>query len=190
MVRPVRSCNDEFDRPAKEFKWLEVFQLSVNEPLLQRPRNEDYGNHGQVVNGPLTDIDAKAHRHCPRDYQQPRDEMAEVASGSLHQRNLWAEPRLLVGAWSCILNGMGVGSEVEEQSNRETCDYPNQHPAVSILPTRIEFKRVVEEMFVEIRQVREAFALPGRLKSGTQSVRGPYCTDLARLSTSNDELVR
>ena len=36
----------------------------------------------------------------------------------------------------------------------------------------------------------QAFALRGRLKSRIQSVRGPYCTDLATLSTSNDELVR
>ena len=133
MVRPVRACDDEFDRSAKELEWLEVLQLRVNEPFLQRPRNEDHGNHSKVIDGPLADIDPKAHRHCPRDYQQPGDEMAKVTSGSLHQRNLWAEPWFLVGAWSRILNRIRVGPEIEEQNNRETCDYPNQHPAVSIL---------------------------------------------------------
>ena len=62
MVRPVCSRNDEFDGAAKECEGLEVFKLRVNEPLLQRPGNEDAGNYGEVINGPLADIDPKGQR--------------------------------------------------------------------------------------------------------------------------------
>ena len=114
MVSSVGFCDDQFDGSAKEFEWLQVLKLRVDEPLLQRPRKKDSGDHKQVINGPIADIDAKGHCHCPSDYQQPRDQVAEVAAGSLRQRNLRAESGHLVRAWSRIFYRMRVGSKIEK----------------------------------------------------------------------------
>ena len=63
MVSPMRSRDYEFNGSAKEFEWLEVLKLCVDKPFLKRPGNEDSSNDGQIIKGPLADIDTVSYTH-------------------------------------------------------------------------------------------------------------------------------